>query len=95
MDRQDETVSNNNCSFAEMTCNPVRQLADESLTHTIEGLLDRGVSQYHIARSLFDMALSISAKCDVKDWWYLLEYFCDTTDIHRNNLNSIIHESGE
>lgn len=95
MDEQDKTALNDNYSFEKMTCNPARQFADQAVTRTVVGLVDRGVSHYHVARSLFDMALSISAKCDVKDWWYLLEYFCNTADIHHENLKSVILDDSE
>ena len=96
MDEQNETALNDNYSFAKMTCSPDRQFADQAITLTVEGLFDRGVSQYHVAKSLFDMALSLAAggrnksNDDTENWWYLLEYFCDTSHVQRKILKDAL-----
>ena len=95
MDQQDKNALNDNRSFTGMTVNPDRQFADQAVTLTVEGLLDREVSHYHVAKSLFDMALSLApgdgtSDNDTENWWYLLEYFCDNAHDHRERLKEAL-----
>ncbi len=87
MDNQNKKSLNDNHSFTAMTRNPDRQFSNQAITLTVEGLFDRGVSHYDVAKSLFDMALSLAPgdganDDDTENWWYLLEYFRDTTNDH-------------
>jgi len=65
---------------------------------TVEGLLERGVPHYQIAKALFDMAMAIAPGegtdgGDNADWVYLVEYFADRSVTQREILEELLTES--
>lgn len=98
MKNSDMTAQNDNIAFSDLVRpHPDRAFADRAVTLTIEGLFDREVSHYHVAKALFDMAVSIApgdgtGEKDTEDWYHLLEYFHEQVKIHRQMLKDALFD---
>lgn len=81
--------------------NTDREFADRALFVTVEGLLDRNVPHYDIARALFDLSISIAAgpqeksARSVHDFGFLLEYFASTPTAWRDQHVEVLKRLSE